>query len=589
MRRALAAVALLAAPGPVTHSLAAQVALDSAAISPAPTVDMPRQVLCSGQKISDIVILTQPPFAERLPPRVEFVRTTVRALHANTRDPVVMRYLLFQVGGQCTEQRRADSERILRAQPFLVDARIRAFDDGAGGVRLEVETRDDFSLVLDPIVRMSGTALRGLRFGDNNIAGTAIATSVIWRDGGAFDDQLGVRIADYQFAGQRSELRAEGLLSPFGNRHDIELMRPYYTDLQRLAWRAAVGGSQEHVEFQLPEVEGRAIRYDRRYLSVGGIARVGPMGQLKLAGLSVSREYRRTADHLVLLTDTAILQDTVPVPAHFEAQDVTRLNLLLGIRRFRFERVVGFDALAGAQDVRVGVQFGLLAGRAMPAFGSRDRDAFVSFDVFSGYGGQRSYVGMEMLAEGRRERGRGGWDNVLTSGRVAWYFRPAIHQLTLTQFEWAAGRNVLAPFQLTFRDRHGGMIGYGDSRTAGEQRLVMRAEHRMVFPSRRNVGDAGIALFAEAGRLWRGNAAYGMTTPVRGTVGLSLLAAIPPASRRLYRVDVGLPIGSDPNAGLEIRFGSSDRSRVFWTPPSDIAQARERTSPISIFNWPPRR
>ena len=102
---------------------------------------------CAGQTISDIIVITQPPFIDRLPARLEWVRRTVRRTHVNTQDAVLRRFLLLKVGEPCNQIRRAESERILRAQPFLVDARIWVFDDEAGGVRLELETRDDFSAI----------------------------------------------------------------------------------------------------------------------------------------------------------------------------------------------------------------------------------------------------------------------------------------------------------------------------------------------------------------------------------------------------------------------------------------------------------
>ena len=228
----------------------------------------------------------------------------------------------------------------------------------------------------------------------------------------------------------------------------------------------------------------------------------------------------------------------------------------------------------------------MLAGRSLPMFGGQDADRFFATDIYWGFGGQRSFIGSQMIAEGRLEIGKRVWENVLTGGRLAWYLRPSIHQLTLTQLEWSTGNQVRVPFQLAFNDINGGLIGYRNSRIPGGQRLVLRAEQRMVIPSIRNVADAGLAVFADAGRLWRGNAPYGVTTPWRATAGISLQAAVPPRSRRLYRVDLGFPIGGDPDAKFEIRFSSADRSRSFWTQPMDMTRARERTVPTSIFSWP---
>jgi hypothetical protein len=79
---------------------------------------------------------------------------------------------------------------------------------------------------------------------------------------------------------------------------------------------------------------------------------------------------------------------------------------------------------------------------------------------------------------------------------------------------------------------------------------------------------------------------YSLETPWRGAVGFSVLAAVPPRSRRLWRVDFALPVGSDPRRRFEVRFTSVDRSRVFWNDPGEVQAGRERTAPSSLFSWP---
>jgi len=96
-----------------------------------------------------------------------------------------------------------------------------------------------------------------------------------------------------------------------------------------------------------------------------------------------------------------------------------------------------------------------------------------------------------------------------------------------------------------------------------------------------------LAGFAEAGRLWSDRSVpYSKDTPWRGAVGVSVLAATPPRSRRLWRVDFAYPVGSDPRRVFEVRVTNLDRSRVFWTDPRDVEAARERTAPTSLFTWP---
>jgi hypothetical protein len=108
-----------------------------------------------------------------------------------------------------------------------------------------------------------------------------------------------------------------------------------------------------------------------------------------------------------------------------------------------------------------------------------------------------------------------------------------------------------------------------------------------VIPSRLNVADLGIAGFIEGGKLWgEPTVPYSVTTPMQGAVGFSVLAAVPPRSRRLWRVDFALPLGNDPRKHFEIRFSNEDRTRTFWRDPRDVMGARERTVPTSLFTWP---
>jgi hypothetical protein len=543
---------------------------------------------CSGQRISNIVVITQPPFNERLPRDLEWVRRTVRTMHATTRDDVVRRFLLLKVGEPCNQIQRAESERILRAQPFLVDARIRAYDDENGGVLLEVETRDDVSLVFEPMLRTEAPVFRGLRLGEMNLAGNATQTVFEWREGLAYNDVLGVSYTDYQFAGGRNELRAVGRRNPFGQRMELEVVRPYYTDLQRFAWVGSVGGTREPLRLQRDTLPANAVNVRRAYGNFGGLFRVGSVGNLKLVGGSITRESERTDPDAIMLTPDGVIPDTVaaPLPA-FRRQSVLRANLLLGVRAIRFVRVQGFDALTGAQDVRVGAQVGLVGGHSLAIGPAIDRDRFFATNIYLGAGGQRWFAGVQGITEMRYDLERRQWDNVIGSGRAAWYFRPAVRQTTVLQAEWAAGRRMQVPFQLTLADREGGLLGHRNSTSPGARRAILRGEQRLVIPTRLNVADVGLAAFAEAGRLWAERSVpYSMDTPWRGAVGVSVLAAVPPRSRRLWRVDFAVPVGNDPNRRFEVRFTGLDRSRFFWNDPNDVAASRERTAPTSLFTWP---
>lgn len=588
MRSNWAVAVVVAVIGPV-NSLPAQGSTGQDQQQPPVSAQGRLQVTgCFGQTISDVVIITQPPYTERLPKQLDFVRRWARDVHVTTRASVVHRYLLLKRGDPCNQIRRAESERILRALPFLVDARIRVYDDGEGGVRLEVETRDEFSLVFNPRIHATTPMFRGLRLGDANVWGSARSAAFEWRDGLAYNDVWSVSATDYQFGGERNELRLQGARTERGQLLRAEIVRPYYTDLQRFAYIGSVNGERNFRELRRPGEARNAVGFARHTEMLGAIVRDGSVGRLRLFGLSVSHVNERLDSIPVLITREGFRTDTGSrLVDNFRDRHVARVNGLFGLRLLRFVPVQGFDALSGTQDMPMGMQFHVVYGRALPIGSATDRDRFFATNLYLGGGGPRSFVGAQVISEARNDRGSRTWDNHVASGRLAWYFRPAIRQLTLVSAEWGAGRDMRAPFQLSLADRDGGIHGHRRSEIPGAQRAVLRVEQRLVVPSRMNVADVGLAGFVEAGRLWgEPSVPYSQTTPVRGAIGVSLLAAVPPRSRRLWRVDFAMPVGSDPQKAFEIRISNQDRTRVFWKEPRDIEAGRERTVPSTLFSWP---
>ena len=99
--------------------------------------------------------------------------------------------------------------------------------------------------------------------------------------------------------------------------------------------------------------------------------------------------------------------------------------------------------------------------------------------------------------------------------------------------------------------------------------------------------DFAIAGFTDIGHLWAGDAPYGVDSKVNSSVGLSLLAAYPSGGKRLYRVDLAVPVVGDRSSRFEVRFSVSDRTRTFWREPADVAIARTGAVPRNIGGWTP--
>jgi len=542
---------------------------------------------CDGRIVSDIVIRTQGPSFGGVFARSGLVSALVSGAHVTTSPDVVRRFLLLEKDKPCTATLRSDSERILRGQPFLAGASVTTLDDGNGGVRVEVVTIDEISVVASIAVTQESPYLTALALGSSNVNGLGIFAAGGWRDGGFYRDSWRAIVADYQLFGRPLQLQVEGERRHLGSGWSSELRHPFLTDVQRVAWRAAIGSSADYFPFQRPGFARPSVALTRKYGDIGFVLRVGEPGRLSLFGVSISREESIPSADIVVVTDSGL----VPTPStdlsgRYTARRTARLNFLWGVRNVRFKRVQGFDALTGEQDVRTGFQLGTLFGRGLSVLGTHDDDILVSGDVYAGVGTARSFAAVQLLGEGRQSYDANRWDDILTSGRAAWYFKPHPKHTAILSGEWSGGWRQRAPFQLTLGEPRGGLRGYSRAILPGGQRAITRLEERWVLGNVRGNADAGIALLAEAGRTWAGDVPFGMTSAVKYAVGTGVLSALPPGSKRVWRLDLMLPLDQSAGARLELRLRTEDRTRTFWREPRDVERSRDRSLPQRIFQWP---
>ena len=542
---------------------------------------------CRGQKIDAIVIRSSAPTVAIFK-RATFIANVANAIHRTTRSEIIRRFLLLREGDTCNELRRAESERILRAQPFIAEANVTVVPDSSGGVMLDVRTTDELALVASVAIGKGSPPLRFFRVGDANVAGEGIYLAADWRDGGSFRDGFGGRFVDNQLLGRPYNLVAEGHRNPLGDDWEVDALHPFYTDIQRIAWRARIGAADDYSQFANDINSSHALRVLENYYDVGGIVRIGPPGRLSLFGASITGSDERPASTPVLVTKYGFAPDTSTLLLNrYSSRRIARLNGLWGVRDIGFVRVQGFDALTATQDIPIGFQLGTMFGRTLSVLGSHDDDIFMAGDVFIGAAGTNNALRIQIDGEGRLNNKANTWDGVILGARATQYFKTSRTNTLIGSLEFSGSWNQRTPFSLTLGDPDGGVRGYASSSTPGARRVVGRLEDRWFLGRPSNAGDFGIGAFADAGRLWAGDAPYGVNTPMRYSVGFSLLGTAPPASARLWRIDFALALS--PEVGghrFELRVGNTDKTTFFLPEPSDLQSGRERTVPTSVFRWP---
>ncbi|HEX8946386.1 MAG TPA: hypothetical protein VF785_24835 [Gemmatimonadaceae bacterium] len=543
--------------------------------------------VCAGRRIGSIVIHTSAPTVALLR-KIPILAQMATAVHTTTQPNIIRRFLLLREGDWCDELRRAESERILRAQPFIAEATVRAVPNSDGGVDLDVVTTDEIALVLDGAAHAGHPPVRLLRLGDANVGGEGIYMAGEWRNGTPFRNGFGGKFVDNQLLGRPYAFRAEGNQNPLGDDWTADATHPFYTDIQRLAWLARAGGSDDYVQFMNDANSSHALRLTRRFFDVGGVVRIGPPGRLSLFGASVSGDDERPGTVPVLVTNKGFAPDTNPaLRDRYVEHRIARINALWGVRDIGFTQVRGFDALTATQDLPIGFQFGTLFGRSLSVIGSRDDDMFMAGDLYIGAVGRNNALRVQLEGEGRRNNNDQRWDGLLANGHALEYFKFARTNTTTLSAEFSGGWHQRIPFNLTLSDPEGGVRGFASSNTPGGQRFVARLEDRQLVGRPFQLGDLGVGAFVDAGQLFAGDIPYGVTTPVRMSFGVSLLAAIPSNSARLWRLDVAFPKNPESRGHhFEIRLGNTNKTSFFLAEPSDVAATRERTVPSSVFRWP---
>lgn len=542
-------------------------------------------ITCKGERISRIDIDASPPFRINGTNIWERAGRFAARQHVTTKESVIRRYLALQLGDPCTEVRRAESERILRAQPFIADATVLAYDDGQGGVALTVSTVDEVSLIIGAGIG-GGSGVHSLLLGEDNLLGSALHAESQWRKG-VHRDTYAAKVVDYQFLGRPYQLRLEGGRRELGSDWGTELSHPFLTDLQRVSWRTTAGNANGYFYFRRPDALPAAIKLERSYSDIGGVVRIGPpLGRLALVGGSISFEDESPATSPIIVTDTALLADTSQALINrYTKHQTARLNALWGVRNVHFVRVSGFDALEGTQDLRTGVQLATLLGKGVRFLRGNERDWFGSTDLYLGMASPISFAALDVAGEGRRDE-EGNWDGILTHGRGALYLKPINRHTLISDLEWSGGWKQRIPFQLTFADRDGGLRGFRSADVGGARRVVGHIEDRYLIGRRKQIATFAVAAFAEGGKLWAGDSPFGVNTPLYASAGVSLLAASPPQSRRTFRADLAFPVRGPRGHGWEARLTVTDLTRAFRIEPRDISNNRERSVPSSVFNWP---
>lgn len=491
--------------------------------------------------------------------RFAWAYETANALHFRTRRSVIRRELLFREGDCFDPRLLEESERLLRAHEFLAQVDIFGVPQADGGYHVVVDTQDEWSTQLD--VRLAlrdGFSFDGLRIREVNALGTGQVVEAFWLEREVTRD-YGVAFESPQFLKTRWDMRLALGRTRAGSTVRQALAYPFRGETGR--WAALQDFVREDRFFEYidePPDDGFSrvllpVRHNA--FDLGIVRRFGEPGNLTLFGTALS--YRNLGFNAggIEIVDEGAAAPPSPEAARdalrpqMNERNSLRLMLLLGKRNIFWVKRRGLDALRGEQDVRLGAEVEIAAGRGLTNL-LDDDDIFGTLSFYAGFEAAGALVASRLRAEVRRdlEAPTSGqeWQDLNGEAEVLAYFRPELlprHTLVL-RARGAGAWHTSTPFQLTL----GGptaLRGYADERFPGAQRVIFTAEDRIYFGwPFRDVLDLGGTLFAEVGRIWPGDVPFGVDSGWRTTIGAGLRGSFPAGGRTTYRLDLAFPVES---------------------------------------------
>jgi hypothetical protein len=534
--------------------------------------------------------------------RFRWAYRTTNRMHVRTRPAVILRELFFTEGDCYDPELLRESERVLRATPFIADADVFGIRQEDGSYHVVVQTRDDWSFHLEPqLGRGDEAVVTGVRVREFNLMGTGRTLSAHYLR--EYDrPAYGVAFATPQLLNTRWTASAAVARTPVGQAVAQSLTYPFVGELGRWAFRQQVRYHDRYFEYYGREQGERfTMLLPERRLSfdVGGVRRLGERGRLTLLGAGVVGDGVRYPDEprrVVAWRDAYTLDPAIADTVGFGLKEIesVRALLLIGQRNVRFARRRALDTVRGTEDVRVGAEVETAIGHTIPLL-SRDRAVSLDFGIFAaGEPTPGAYAGVRFNAELHRAHdapaGEPEWRDALAQADAWAYWRPhdESRQTLVASVRGSGGWNTRMPYQLTLGGG-AGLRGYWRHVDPGAARVVASLEHRAYWGwPLPELFDLGSVVFLDAGRIWANGVPFAQQSSYRANLGFGLRSAFPPGSRQTLRLDVGVPI--EPHLQwrdvvVRAGIGQAIGVRSVAQDPQLLRSSR-RGLPVSVFNFP---
>ena len=514
----------------------------SARAERAPGVPDDATLEAAGAVIGDIRYARRSVFDTRLAEEDKALFRLANRIHVLTRESTLESQLLFAPGDPYSAQLIENSERILRAQPYLGEVRIRPVAVRGNVVDIEVATQDTWTLRPELFVSSkggSGTGGAGIR--ETNLFGLGSELGISYRKG-LDRDSTTLSYRDPQLFGSRWLLDTRYAANSDGHGRLFALEHPFYALDARWSagarWLAETRIDPIYQNGQVATRFGSRVRTGTIYRGWSDGLRDGSATRWTFGVTHDEREVRRV--------------DPGPLP-----RERRLVYPWIGVQWIEdaYRETTNLDQIARTEDLALGWNASIKLGRATESFGS-DRAATV-FEANATKGhadGDAHTLLLGATTNGRFEGGAAADTLLGLSARYWWRRSP--HRVFYASLGVDRGFNLDIDRQLNLGAENG-LRGYPVRYRSGQGRWLFTLEERTytdwyLF----RLFNVAWAAFYDMGATTGGNVVPGAPQPLPGQDGIlkNLGVGLRLGNNRLsfgsvVHIDVAFPLDGDASIG----------------------------------------
>ena len=491
----------------------------------------------AGAVIGEILIINGDVFDTDLPEENKLLFRLANKLHLETKPDIIRDQLLFRPGDRLLAQTIRESERILRSNDYLFDARISTSRLHNGKVDIIVRTKDVWTL--KPGIsfgRSGGENSFGFEFEESNLLGRGKEFELAYTSDVDRETRR-IRYFDPHLRGSWNRLNVSYEDNSDGYLRELAFDRPFYSLNARRA--AGIGFTDSKLiasRYNLGEVVDKFRHFEQRAEVFAGWSTglEGDWVRRLLIGAAYERERFESVDD-PLSAATLPENRTLAYP-YIEYQWV----------QDAYEERRNQDQIERTEDVYTGTYLNVRAGYASDALGS-DRDAVVlGLEAGAAFESDDRKHTLLLEAEGDTRVESGDLANALLTAQARYYWRTAARQLFFAAVTGTIGENLDGDEQILLGGDNG-LRGYPLRYQDGSSHALLTLEHRIftkyyLF----RLFHVGGAVFFDMGRTWGQGVVSGPTEGWLKDVGFGLrLGSSRSSFGSVIHLDLAFPLDGD--------------------------------------------